>query len=94
MTIIYRHVQKTGEIKDFVITEESGIAKGIRRIIGVTGNEAKEVRRIGEALKVKLDQVEKLDGKEKDAALKSLTVVSSCSSLLSLWTSLFRRPIY
>ncbi|CAL1705403.1 unnamed protein product [Somion occarium] len=39
------HVAKTGEIKDFVITEESGIAKGIRRIIAVTGNEAKEVRR-------------------------------------------------
>ena len=71
----HRHVTKTGEIKDFVITEESGIAKGIRRIIGVTGNEAKEVRRLGDALKAKLDQVEKLDGKDKDAALRSLTVV-------------------
>ena len=50
----HRHVTKTGEIKDFVITEESGIAKGIRRIIGVTGNEAKEVRRLGDALKAKL----------------------------------------
>ena len=71
----HRHVTKTGEIKDFVITEESGIAKGIRRIIGVTGNEAKEVRRLGDALKAKLDQAEKLDGKDKDAALRSLTVV-------------------
>lgn len=73
----FRHVTKTGEIKDFVITEESGIAKGIRRIIGVTGNEAKEVRRLGDALKTKLDNAEKLEGKEKDAALRGLTVVRS-----------------
>ena len=72
----HRHVTKTGEIKDFVITEESGIAKGIRRIIGVTGNEAKEVRRLGDALKAKLNQAEKLDRKDKDAALRSLIVVS------------------
>ena len=30
------HVQKTGDIKDLVILEESGIAKGIRRIIAIT----------------------------------------------------------
>ncbi|KAI0080521.1 hypothetical protein K474DRAFT_1657657 [Panus rudis PR-1116 ss-1] len=68
------HVQKTGEIKDFVITEESGIAKGIRRIIAVTGHEAKEVRRLGDALKAKLEHIETLQGKEKDAALKAYTL--------------------
>ncbi len=35
------HVRKTGEIGEFVITEESGIAKGIRRIIAVTGAESR-----------------------------------------------------
>ncbi|KAH7923917.1 hypothetical protein BV22DRAFT_1035825 [Leucogyrophana mollusca] len=68
------HVAKTGDIKDFVIIEESGIAKGIRRIIAVTGQEAHEASRIANALKVRLDQLEQASGKEKDAGLKALTV--------------------
>jgi alanyl-tRNA synthetase len=70
-----RHVAKTGEIKDFVITEESGIAKGIRRIIAVTGHEAAEVTRVADALNAKLTKVEHLEGKEKDAAMKALSIV-------------------
>lgn len=70
-----RHVNKTGEIKDFVITEESGIAKGIRRIVAVTGNEAAEVRRVADGLKTRLDQLEAMQGKEKDAGLKAYQVV-------------------
>lgn len=69
------HVVRTGDIKDFVITEESGIAKGIRRITAVTGHEAQDVTRLANALKAKLDQVEHTSGKEKDAALKALSVV-------------------
>ncbi|EXX57273.1 alanine--tRNA ligase [Rhizophagus irregularis DAOM 197198w] len=37
------HVAKTGDIKHFTILEESGIAKGIRRIVAVTGEEAQQV---------------------------------------------------
>ncbi|KAF7953746.1 uncharacterized protein EAE97_001145 [Botrytis byssoidea] len=40
------HVDQTGIIKDLVIVEESGIAKGIRRIIAYTGDAAHEVQRI------------------------------------------------
>ena len=40
---LQRHVAKTGDIKHFVILEESGIAKGIRRIVAVTGEEAQQV---------------------------------------------------
>lgn len=36
------HVAKTGDIREFVIIEESGIAKGIRRIIAITGEEARQ----------------------------------------------------
>jgi alanyl-tRNA synthetase len=70
-----RHVAKTGDIKDFVVTEESGIAKGIRRIIAVTGLDAQEVTRAARELSAKLDRAEKMDGKEKDTALKALSVV-------------------
>ncbi|OQN95605.1 Alanine--tRNA ligase [Cryoendolithus antarcticus] len=40
------HVKNTSEIKDLVVVEESGIAKGIRRIIAFTGAAAHEVQRI------------------------------------------------
>lgn len=37
------HVTKTGDIKSFKLMEEGSIAKGIRRIIAVTGEEAAAV---------------------------------------------------
>lgn len=74
--MIFSHVAKTGDIKDFVITEESGIAKGIRRIIAVTGHDAQEVTRRGNELKAKLDRLNHVTGKDKDVGLKAFTVVS------------------
>ncbi|KAF8170168.1 tRNA synthetases class II (A)-domain-containing protein [Mycena galopus ATCC 62051] len=68
------HVSKTGDIKDFVIIEESGIAKGIRRIIAVTGHEAQDVTRLAQALKDRLDRLETLVGQEKDSGLKAFGV--------------------
>ncbi|PIL35624.1 hypothetical protein GSI_02352 [Ganoderma sinense ZZ0214-1] len=68
------HVAKTGEIKDFIVTEESGIAKGIRRVVAVTGHEAAEARRQGESLTALLNRIENLPDAEKDAALKAYTV--------------------
>jgi alanyl-tRNA synthetase len=86
------HVAKTGDIKDFVVLEESGIAKGIRRLIAVTGHEAAEARRQADALTTKLDQLEAATGKDKDAGLKAYTVVrlraTSCSPILLMWDSL------
>lgn len=69
------HVARTGDIKDFVIVEESGIAKGIRRIVGVTGHEAQNVIRAAETLKTKLDALEIISGKDKDTGLKAFSVV-------------------
>lgn len=68
------HVAKTGDIKDFIVVEESGIAKGIRRIIAVTGHEAVEARRVAEGLVAKLDRLDNSSGKEKDFGLKAFTV--------------------
>ncbi|EPQ29336.1 uncharacterized protein PFL1_03091 [Pseudozyma flocculosa PF-1] len=66
------HVAKTGEIRDFVITEESGIAKGIRRIIAVTGDGAAAVTRTADDAAAKLDEIAKIaDRSAKDAALKA-----------------------
>lgn len=38
------HVDRTGEIQDMVLLEESGIAKGVRRIVAVTGKAAHDAR--------------------------------------------------
>lgn len=62
-----------------MITEESGIAKGIRRIIAVTGQEASEAKRIAQLLTTKLEHINKSEGKAKDAALKAFTIVSYSS---------------
>jgi alanyl-tRNA synthetase len=51
------HVASTQDIKTFIIVEESGIAKGIRRIIAVTGKEAAEVTRIADDMEARLKQV-------------------------------------
>lgn len=69
------HVAKTGDIKDFIVIEESGIAKGVRRIVAVTGHEAAEAHRTADALAARLDRLEAMTGSEKDAGLKSFQVV-------------------
>lgn len=71
-----RHVAKTDDIKDFVITEESSIAKGIRRIVAVTGHDAHEISRKAGEFEKKLEQIESLQGKEKEAAMKPYLLVS------------------
>lgn len=52
------HVGKTGEIRELVIVEESGIAKGIRRIVAVTGSAAHNVQRIAQTFSQRLDELE------------------------------------
>ncbi|KAG8935411.1 Alanine--tRNA ligase [Tulasnella sp. 417] len=66
------HVASTGIIKDLVITEEGGIAKGIRRIIAVTAEDAQEVTRSADALAARVSHASRLSGGEKDTALKVL----------------------
>ncbi|KAK3822598.1 MAG: tRNA synthetases class II (A)-domain-containing protein [Benniella sp.] len=45
------HVAKTSDIKQFVITEETGIAKDTRRIVAVTGEEAHQAEKIANKIK-------------------------------------------
>jgi alanyl-tRNA synthetase len=75
------HVTRTGDIKDFVITEESGIAKGIRRIVAVTGHEAQDVSRVADTFEARIKQTEQLTGKARDTALKTLSVVRDARKL-------------
>jgi alanyl-tRNA synthetase len=54
------HVAKTGDIKDLVILTEESIAKGIRRIFAITGNDAQEACRLANEFDAKLRKVENL----------------------------------
>lgn len=66
------HVDQTGLIKDLVIVEESGIAKGIRRIIAYTGDAAHEVQRQALEFGKRLEVLEKMPhGAEKEAEVKA-----------------------
>ncbi|KAM9301837.1 alanine--tRNA ligase, cytoplasmic [Gastrophryne carolinensis] len=52
------HLQNSGHAGSFVIVSEEAIAKGIRRIVAVTGHEAQKAARRQEALKSALAQLE------------------------------------
>ncbi|POR38986.1 Alanine--tRNA ligase, partial [Tolypocladium paradoxum] len=68
------HVEYTGLIKDLIIVEESGIAKGIRRIIAYTGEAAHQVQREAAEFTKTLDALEALPfGSEKEAQVKAVS---------------------
>jgi len=64
------HVKTTGDIKDIVLVEESGIAKGIRRVIAFTGTEAREASTLAAETEDELARIQKMSGKDKVAAAK------------------------
>jgi alanyl-tRNA synthetase len=69
------HVEKTGLIKDLVIIEESGIAKGIRRIIAYTGDAAHQVQRDATEFSKRLDALASMDdGAAKEQEMKAVSV--------------------
>jgi alanyl-tRNA synthetase len=85
------HVQKTGDIKDLIILEESGIAKGIRRIIAVTGEDAHEVQRVATEFEKRLDQLEAMaSGPTKEQNAKQIQVELNQLSISALKKSKLR----
>ena len=69
------HVEATGLIKDLIIVEESGIAKGIRRIVAYTGDGAHQAQRDAKVFSDKLDHIQALEfGTTKAAEIKAASV--------------------
>ncbi|KAI8061438.1 alanyl-tRNA synthetase [Gongronella butleri] len=66
------HVTKTGDIKLFCLLEESGIAKGIRRIIAVTGDEAIRADQKAKLFSQRIDRLDHLKGAELEAEIKAI----------------------
>ncbi|QDS67918.1 Alanine--tRNA ligase [Venturia effusa] len=68
------HVDKTGDLKELIILEEGGIAKGIRRIIAVTGNDAYKVQQEAQEFGKILDKLHKMPfSSEKETLLKEVS---------------------
>jgi alanyl-tRNA synthetase len=44
------HVKNTSEIEAFVLTSEEGVAKGVRRVVGISGKAARAAEAIGQQL--------------------------------------------
>lgn len=65
------HVAKTGDIKEFVITEESGIAKGVRRILAITGEDARKASHLANETDARFEEMLRLPVGEKDKQLKA-----------------------
>lgn len=68
------HVEKCGDIRQFAILEESSIAKGIRRIIAVTGEEAHEAARLAADFEKELENIKKLNGFSLENELKKAKI--------------------
>ncbi|KAF1946306.1 hypothetical protein EJ02DRAFT_450747 [Clathrospora elynae] len=85
------HVLKTGEIKELVILEESGIAKGIRRIVAVTGQEAYEVQRIASEFQDRVESLAKMAfSPQKEAEAKKIQVELNNLTISALTKSKLR----
>ncbi|KAK3694602.1 tRNA synthetases class II (A)-domain-containing protein [Podospora appendiculata] len=66
------HVDQTGQIKDLIIVEESGIAKGIRRIVAYTGDGAHQAQRLATTFAEKLNHTEAMSfGPEQISEVKA-----------------------
>lgn len=67
---MYSHVKKTGDIKRFIILDESLIAKGIRRITGVTGDEALIAQNSAQEMQNKVEELKKIPLAQLESSLK------------------------
>lgn len=72
------HIPSTDEMSSFALVEESAVAKGVRRVVGVTGDAATKALATGEELKRRLAQLqdrkdELTDAASIDAIRKQLT---------------------
>jgi alanyl-tRNA synthetase len=85
------HTLSTKDIDDLVILEESGIAKGIRRIIAVTGKDAREVLVTAEGLGGEISSLEKLKhGEDRDLKFKTLNDEVTRSNISAVSKSKFK----
>lgn len=73
------HLSNTKEAQAFVLLSEDGIAKGIRRIVGVTEGDAKKAIMLSNEFDIKMKHCSTLKGDELEAQIKILK--EECNTL-------------
>uniref|UniRef100_A0A7S1TGB8 Alanine--tRNA ligase n=1 Tax=Compsopogon caeruleus TaxID=31354 RepID=A0A7S1TGB8_9RHOD len=87
------HLRNTGQAASFVIVEESAVAKGIRRIVALTGEAAVEARLEAERIESRLNTASSLPPVELEKELVSLTALVDGSTVAVGSKSCMRRMI-
>ena len=75
------HLRQTADIEHFVITAEEAVAKGIRRIVAVTGPTAKIVEEAGAALLLEAEELKQGPPEDVPAGLAQLQTALSAAQL-------------
>ncbi len=83
------HVAHTKEIEAFVLTEESGVAKGVRRVVGVSGKTAQNAIATGRQL---LEEINTLCPEPQASACATLTKVSGSNKAEAIGQAKHPRP--
>lgn len=71
-----RHVSRTDIIRRLIIVEESSVAKGVRRIAAVTGNEASEAAQFADEMELRLAKIEETAASAKAEMMRAFLAVS------------------
>lgn len=87
------HLTNTGDAGSFVLLEEAGTAKGIRRITAVTRNKAIEARAKSNEIAGILEEASKLDGLELDKDLKRLLPLVDTAAISAVDKSRYRQTL-
>lgn len=66
------HMRNTAEAISFVITDETAVAKGVRRVVAVTREAATRAAALGVALRARLIAAEALDPKSAEETVSNL----------------------
>lgn len=89
------HADRTSEIRELVILEESGIAKGVRRIVAVTGQDAMDARRIASSFEAeRVAQLERMPlSSEKETFIKETQAELAKLSISTLTKKAFTKRL-
>lgn len=88
------HVQKSGEIRELVILEESGIAKGTRRIIAITGDEAQQAQVIAKEFEKRMETLRAMEhGSAKETEIKQVQSELNQLSISAVEKAKFRDSV-
>eukprot|EP01134_Creolimax_fragrantissima_P007710 CFRG7710T1 len=66
------HVKNTGDLQSFVLVSEEAVQKGVRRVVALTGNEAKDANAMAQYLKNGVDDAKKLSVAESSRTINDL----------------------